>query len=165
MIQYRKPIGADPRPACVPRPQSRPTPKRGHWRAQALALAAALLAGSGHASEQLSRQVQARCEADPLTQTVEACIRRATNDLDGVIFLRLMHLKEFECPPLATTIDEAQWHWLDYRDTHCGLYRETVDEAAAELGAALCQLRLTITREQELDSFSHTRPRSRVMTQ
>lgn len=148
MILHRKPIRA-----AAPLPSS-----SGRWRW--LALATLLLTGSSLASDR-TRQALERCEA--AAEGIAACLLREANDLDYVVFLRMMHLKEFACAPLTTSLDQAHGHWQDYRKTHCDLYRESADEDAAALDAALCELRLTVAREQELDLLDRAGPRSREL--
>jgi uncharacterized protein YecT (DUF1311 family) len=107
-----------------------------------------------------------RCEADTEYRVGGAahgdCLLAASDQREGAIEGRLAHLREDECPDLATAIDEAQRQWLAYREALCGLYANTFDSTPFYLRAAECQLRLTIRREHEFDMFDRTRPTSRA---
>lgn len=129
---------------------------------------AVCLAGAAVAAPSVEQQLQEtwrRCEQTPEYRVGGAaqgdCLLVAAEATDGAIRQRLHRFKMNECPALAEAFDTAQRLWEEYRQAHCGLHEKAFDNTPSFVGAAECHLRLTLTRERELQILAQTLPTAR----
>jgi uncharacterized protein YecT (DUF1311 family) len=110
----------------------------------------------GRTDAAVERHQRACGEAFGFPGAVATCLLDQEKEYGAELARSYESLKRRETGTRATMLVESQRAWLTYQDTTCKLYDRTFAEDGANIGkssAALCLLRTTLTRLEELDGL------------
>lgn len=121
-----------------------------------LAASGPVSAAEGRTDAAVERHQRACGEAFGFPGAVATCLLDREKEYGAELARSYESLKRREAGTRATMLVESQRAWLTYQDTTCKLYDRTFAEDGANIGkasAALCLLRTTLTRLEELDGL------------
>ena len=88
---------------------------------------------------------------------MHACIATETKLQDARLNAAYTQLRAAQSPPRRTALTAAQRDWLRFRDSNCGYRNDPQGGSNARLDAALCLLRMTAERADELQTLQPPR--------